>query len=99
METNPATIACRVHEPDTEPMGTIQIRDVPDDVIEALKKQAAALGLSLSQYLRQELIEASQQSSWQEIFDDIEAHHAKYGPPNIDMDAVVADIRERRGEI
>lgn len=80
-------------------MGTIQIRDVPDDVIEALKKQAAALGLSLSQYLRQELIEASQQSTWQEIFDDIEAHQAKYGPPNIDMDAVVADIRERRGKI
>lgn len=80
-------------------MGTIQIRDVPDDVIEALKKQAAALGLSLSQHLRQELIESSQQSTWQEIFDRIEERHAKYGLPNIDMEATVADIRERRGEI
>lgn len=80
-------------------MGTIQIRDVPDDVIESLKKQASAGGLSLSQYLRQELIESSQQSTWQEIFDEIEARHAEHGPPNIDMDAVVAEIRERRGEI
>lgn len=88
-----------MHEPDTEPIGTIQIRDVPDDVIKALKKQAAALGLSLSQYLRQELIESSQQSTWQEIFDEIDAEHAKHGRPDIDMEAVVADIRERRGEI
>ena len=88
-----------MHEPDAEPIGTIQIRDVPDDVIKALKKQAAALGLSLSQYLRQELIESSQQSTWQEIFDEIDAEHAKHGRSDIDMEAVVADIREQRGEI
>lgn len=36
-------------------MGMIQIRNVPDDVHRALKARAASMGLSLSDYLNQEL--------------------------------------------
>lgn len=34
---------------------TIQVRDVPDDVHEALRVRAARAGLSLSEYLRREV--------------------------------------------
>ncbi|MGL6279456.1 MAG: FitA-like ribbon-helix-helix domain-containing protein [Gaiella sp.] len=36
-------------------MGMIQVRNVPEDVHRALKARAASMGLSLSDYLNQEL--------------------------------------------
>jgi len=35
---------------------TIQIRDVPDDVHRTLRTRAAAAGVSLSEYLRREIV-------------------------------------------
>lgn len=94
METASPPIACRVHEVDTEAMGTIQIRDVPDDVIESLKRQAQALGLSLSQFLRQELIDSAQQETWTEITARINSRERVSG-----LTSTAEIIREARGEI
>ena len=38
-------------------MATIQIRDIPDDIHEALQKRARAAGQSLQSYMREQVVE------------------------------------------
>jgi hypothetical protein len=50
----------------------IQIRHVPENVHRRLKAQAAQAGMSLSDYLLQEVTLLSQQMSWDELFEEID---------------------------
>jgi hypothetical protein len=50
----------------------IQIRHVPEDVHRRLKEQAARAGMSLSDYLLQEVTLLSEQLSWDELFEEID---------------------------
>ena len=50
----------------------IQIRHVPEDVHRKLKEQAAQAGMSLSDYLLQEVTLLSEQLRWEELFDEID---------------------------
>lgn len=56
-----------------EAMATVQVRDVPEEVVAALKERASATGLSLSEYLRQELTRMSRQSTIEEIWETIKS--------------------------
>ncbi len=52
----------RMRKPYSEDVGTtIQIRNLSDDVAQKLKAKATAAGLSLSEYLRRELTDISEQ--------------------------------------
>jgi Ribbon-helix-helix protein, copG family len=44
-----------VHAPREVPVSDILIRDVPDDIVEAIDRRARGLGLSRSEYLRRQL--------------------------------------------
>lgn len=50
-------------------MGSVQIRDVPDDVRKALKARAIAQGLSLDGYLLQLLGRDAARPTAREVFD------------------------------
>jgi antitoxin FitA len=50
----------------------IQIRHVPEDVHRRLKEQAAQAGMSLSDYLLQEVTLLSNQMSWDDLFEEID---------------------------
>ena len=50
----------------------IQIRHVPEDVHRRLKEQAAQAGMSLSDYLLQEVTALSTQLTWDELFEEID---------------------------
>jgi antitoxin FitA len=50
----------------------IQIRHVPEDVHRRLKEQAAQAGMSLSDYLLQEVTALSSQLTWDELFEEID---------------------------
>jgi hypothetical protein len=50
----------------------IQIRHVPEDVHRRLKEQAAQAGMSLSDYLLQEVTLLSTQLTWDELFEEID---------------------------
>lgn len=54
-------------------MVMIQVRDVPDDVHRKLKSQAALEGLSLSEYLKRDLIVRADQPTWRELSERIRA--------------------------
>jgi plasmid stability protein len=75
-------------------MGMIQIRNVPEDVHRALKARAASMGLSLSDYLNQELARLAALPR----FEEVSALVTLAGPASTRTSA--ADVvRELRGPL
>jgi plasmid stability protein len=72
----------------------IQIRDVPDDVHAILRARAAAAGMSMSEYLRSELIQAARQKTVAEVMARARARHG-----GIQRGVAAEVIREMRGPI
>ena len=71
----------------------IQIRNVPDEVHQALKIRAAKEGMSLSDFLRREVTRVAARPSLDEILERIR----RRGPIGEPFDSVAA-VRELRGE-
>ena len=72
----------------------IQIRNVPDEMHRVLKMQAAAEGISLSDYIKRELGVLSGLRTFDEIAARVEAR----GPTKVKSESIVEIIREARGE-
>lgn len=73
----------------------IQIRDVPDDVHAILRVRAAKAGMSMSEFLRSELIAMTSKPTLDELFERIEAR----GPTGVATETIVELVRERRGPL
>lgn len=71
----------------------IQIRDVPDKVHSTLRARAAAAGMSMSEYLRAELITMTSRPTVAEVIARAQARHG-----GATTESIVAVIREARGE-
>jgi antitoxin FitA len=72
----------------------IQVRNVPDAVHRTLKTRAAATGTSLSDYIKRELVRASEQATLEEIDERIQAR----GPSKVRTETILAALREVRGD-
>lgn len=72
----------------------IQIRNVPDEVHRTLKARAAKAGMSLSDYLRQEVARLAERPTLEEWFEEVR----KLEPVEPDEDPVVT-IRKLRGPL
>jgi antitoxin FitA len=72
----------------------IQIRHVPEDVHRKLKERAKRAGMSLSDYLLQEVTLLSSQMSWDELFDEIDQEDP--APTGIDWTKAIRAGREER---
>jgi antitoxin FitA len=70
----------------------IQIRNVPEDVHRTLKVRAAAAGMSLSDYIKRDLVQAASGPSIEEIDERIRAR----GPSRVRAQTVVEALREVR---
>jgi len=73
----------------------IQIRDVPDDVHAVLRVRAEKAGMSMSEYLRSELISITAKPTMDELFARIQSRP----PSNVSLQTIVDIIREARGPI
>ena len=69
----------------------IQIRDVPDDVHAILRARAASAGMSMSEYLRGELIRLAEHPTIAEVFARVQTRHG-----GVSHEAIVEVIREMR---
>jgi carbamoylphosphate synthase small subunit len=74
----------------------IQIRDVPDDVHAVMRARATAAGMSMSEYLRSELVQLAATLTMDEWLDRVSRHPPVTG---ISTQEIVDIIRERRGPI
>ena len=73
----------------------IQIRDVPDDVHAVLRVRAAKAGMSMSEYLRSELISMTAKPTLDEWLTRL----ASRPPTAVSTQDIVDVIREMRGPI
>lgn len=73
-------------------MVMIQIRDVPEDVHRTLKSRAALAGMSLSDYLKRDIVERANQPTWSEVRARIRAR----GPSGLRPEAVREALDELR---
>ena len=84
--------ATRINVEDMSKM--IQVRNVPDEMHRALKMQAAAEGISLSDYIKRELGVVSGLRT----FDEIAARAKARGPSKVKSETIIEILRESRGE-
>jgi hypothetical protein len=74
-------------------MPLVQIRDVPEATVRALRAQAAERGISLAAYLREELTRLSTRPTNAEIVERMARRDRHNGP---DVEDTVAEIRRIR---
>ncbi len=74
----------------------VQIRDVPDDALAVLRARAAAAGMSMSEYLRSELVRLASAPTMDEWLARVATHPPATG---ISTQEIVDIIRETRGPI
>jgi plasmid stability protein len=70
----------------------IQVRNVPDEVHRTLKMRAAAAGMSLSDYIKRDLVQAASSPSMEEIDARVRAR----GPSRVRSHTIVSALREVR---
>lgn len=70
----------------------IQVRNVPDEVHRTLKMRAAAAGLSLSDYIKRDLVQAASGPSLEEIDARVRAR----GPSRVRTQTILSALREAR---
>jgi antitoxin FitA len=71
----------------------IQIRDVPDDVHATLRARAAAAGMSLSEYLLQEVTQIARTPTINEVLLRVRARHG-----GVSREEIVAAVRAGRDD-
>ncbi len=76
-------------------MGTIHVRDVPDDTILTLKLRATRAGQSLQAYIRQLLDREAATLTTEEAAHQARAIAARSSVTADDVVAVIAEMRER----
>lgn len=72
----------------------IQIRNVPDEMHRMLKEGAAREGMSLSDYIKRELVGVGARTHLERLDAKIRAS----GPSGLKTEDIVRTIREHRGE-
>jgi plasmid stability protein len=79
-------------------MATIQIRDIPEDVYETIRKRARAAGQSIQAYMRDQVIDLAGRRTKAEVLAVVEATLAKQEGPGPGREMIVDMIRDLRGE-
>lgn len=72
----------------------IQVRNVPEDVHRTLKARAALAGMSLSDYIKQQLVASASAPTLAELDERARKRAAEYG--GVETQAIVDAIREVR---
>jgi antitoxin FitA len=75
-------------------MALIQVRDVPETTVRALKAQAAERGLTLTAFLRAELDRLAARPTNAEIAERLARRNRRGGPTATDTVAEIRRIRE-----
>jgi hypothetical protein len=75
-------------------MALIQVRDVPETTVRALKAQAAERGLTLTAYLRAQLDRLAARPTNAQIADRLARRNRRGGPTAADTVAEIRRIRE-----
>jgi len=73
-------------------MATIQVREVPEDAYEVIRKRARAEGRSIQSYMRDLVVEFAAHPTAREVLVTLEAALAGHGTPGATRESVQADL-------
>jgi len=79
-------------------MATIQVRDLPEDVADVLRRRAEASGQSLQAYMREQLIAMARRRDKAEVMAIMRQTLERDPGPGLSADTVVSALRELRDE-
>lgn len=77
-------------------MATIQVREIPEDAYEVLRRRARAAGQSIQAYMRERVTEMAQTPTKGEVRDIIEAVLRDRGSAGTSPEDIVADVTAER---
>ena len=72
-------------------MALIQIRDVPEDVYESIRRRARRAGQSIQAYMLARTVEIGRRPTPDEVLAGLEADLSQRPPLRVDTDALLAD--------
>lgn len=73
-------------------MATIQIREVPEDAYETLRRRARAAGQSIQAYMRDQVIDMASRRTKQEAWAMVESALAAEDTPGASLADIVEDL-------
>jgi plasmid stability protein len=77
-------------------MATIQIREIPEDAYEVIRKRARASGRSIQSYMRDVVVDFAYQPTTAEVLVELESLHAASGTPGATRESILADLTADR---
>lgn len=77
-------------------MATIQIREIPEDAYEILRRRARAAGQSIQSYMRDQVIDLAARRTKEEAWALVDAALAADDSPGSTLERIVADLADDR---
>lgn len=77
-------------------MATIQIREIPEDAYEVIRKRARAAGRSIQSYMRDWVIDFAAHATTDETLALMESVRARSDTPGATRESILADLAEDR---
>ncbi len=77
-------------------MATIQVRDVPEEVYETIRRRARAAGQSIQAYMRDQIVDLASQPTKDEAWAAVESALAAEDSPGAALDDIIADLAADR---
>lgn len=77
-------------------MATIQVREIPADAYEVIRRRAQASGRSLQSYLREVLIDFASHPTTGEVLAAMEAARHLSSAPGATRESILADLESDR---
>lgn len=73
-------------------MATIQVREIPEDAYEVIRRRARASGRSIQSYMREVILELTAHPTTEEVLADMEAVRAASDSPGATHRSVLGDL-------
>ena len=77
-------------------MATIQIREIPEDAYEVIRRRSRAAGMSIQSYMRDWVVDFASRPTTEEVLAELEATLAEHTTPGATTESVLADLAAER---
>lgn len=77
-------------------MATIQVREIPEDLYEVLRRRARRAGQSLQAYMHDQVVALAQRPSKEEAIEEIETVLSRTAHRNLTSAGILADLAAER---
>lgn len=77
-------------------MATIQVREIPENAYEVIRKRARASGRSIQSYMRDVVVDLASRPTTEEVLTAMETVRANSNTPGATRESILADLAADR---